>query len=985
MLIALLGIMKAGAAAVPLDPLYPAERLSLMLGDADVTIVIGQDVGSSAHRIDLTRDRQTIAAQPTSRPAVESAPDDLLFITFTSGSTGIPKGVLMTQRIFANMLVWGHGQGFAAPARTLQFAPLTFDVSLQEIYTCWTCGGSLVLIDDERRRDSAALLAFLLERRIERLFVPSIALQSLAETAAGAAVEKLALKQIIAAGEQLRLTSQLADLVARLDGCELHNQYGPSETYALTAYRMTGSPSRWPSLPPIGEAVAGARLYVLDAHGHLVPPGFPGELYAGGIVIGPGYANRAELTSERFVPAPFGGEGLLYRTGDLVRLRADGNYEFLGRNDAQLKIRGFRVEPAEIELVLTRHAAVAQAAIVADDRQRLVAYVVAAAGATMDAAVLRAHVESTLPPYMLPSAFVVLDALPLTSNGKLNKRALPMPVFTDAAAPAQLAPRTATEDQLARIWRELLGLASVGITESFFDVGGHSLLATRLTSRILATFGVTIPLKRLFETPTIAGIAAMVDASGPRTPASAIPRAPRRPDMPCSFAQERLWYLSALQQHDATYNMPGALRLRGVLDVAALAAALGDLVDRHEVLRTRLIERGGRIVQDIVPNATPDLTVSDLSDWPIGDREAQVSSRINEFARRPFDLARDLPCRFALLRCGPAEHILLIAVHHAAADGWSLGIIAREVTALYASNLSREPSMLPALPIQYADFAAWQRDWLTGENCAALRDYWKVQLAGAPMRPTLPASRPRPLRRSFRGATLPFTVNRALTERLRAAAKEHNVTLYTMLLTAYAATLHRLSGQADFVIATPTAGRSRPEIEPLVGLFVNLLPIRIRISESDTLASLIGRVRDTILDAFSHEALPFEKIVEDFAPERNLSGQTPLSEVVFALQNWPHQPLRMAGLTIVPEIYESFAAKHDLTLSMDDTIERLSGTMDYATDLFELEAVEQMITSFVDCLETVADSIDAPLLEAGTASAAIQTDDFAFNESLSDD
>jgi amino acid adenylation domain-containing protein len=983
MLVALLGILKSGAGVVPLDLSYPAERLSFMLEDAAVPLLVAKGVAPTACHarvVDLDCEQQAIARQPVSSPAAANGPEDLLYLLFTSGSTGVPNGALLPHRVIANLVAWQASQGFATPARTLQFTPISFDVSFQEIFTCWASGGALVVIDDERRRDPAALLGFLRDTRIERLFLPFVALQGLAAAALGQSDRELpsCLAQVITAGEQLRTTSALVGLFTRLGGCELHNHYGPTETHVVAAHRLPGAPSTWPSLPPIGRAISGAQLYVLDANLELVPQGVPGELFVGGVVVANGYLNRAKLAAERFTPNPLGGDGLLYRTGDLVRLRADGDYEFLGRNDAQIKIRGFRVDPAEIEAALTRHPSVAQATVVADDRQRLIAYVVATAGATVAAAALSNHIKGTLPPHMIPAEFVTLDALPLTASGKLNRRELPKPAFADAARPERQAPRTLAEQQLAEIWQEVLGVPSIGVHENFFDLGGHSLLAAQLVSRILRTFGVWLPLKKLFETSTIAEIAITLQSTAPAGPEAAIVPVRRQPQMPCSFAQERLWFASALEEAGTGYNMPGAFRLIGALDVAALGATLGEIVRRHEVLRTRLVQCDGRVMQIIEDGARPPLPLIELGPSAAGD--ARARQLIEELARHPFDLARDLPIRFTLLRQTATDHVLVVVMHHVAADGWSLGVLAREVRVLYAGYAAGKAAPLPDLPIQYADFAVWQRARLTDESCRPLREYWKKQLTGAPMRLDLPMAQPRPAMQSLRGATVAFTLGTEDTGRLRDVARHLGVTLYTVLLTAYAAMLYRLSGQDDFIIGAPTASRTRPEVESLIGFFVNVLPIRVRLSGQPTFAELALQLQGTVLDALAHEDLPFDKIVEDFAPTRTPTPQTPLSEVVFVLQNWPREPLELPGLTITAETYESFSAKHNLTLSIDETPAGLVGALEYATDLFDAAVARQMVDVYLRVAEAIIESADGQLLEPSVHIPPEHNEDFAFHE-----
>ncbi len=975
LLVALLAVAKSGAAVVPLDLSYPRARLEFMLREAAVTLLVQRDAPAfDVATVDLERDRALIEAQPETDPGVAIAADDLLYILFTSGSTGTPKGVELPHRVIANLVGWGLAGGeFAAPARTLQFTPVSFDVSFQEVFGCWASGGAVVAIDEDRRRDSALLLEFLAEARIERLFLPFVALQGLAEAASDVPADRLprALRQVVTAGEQLRSTSALTELFSRLPGCELHNHYGPTETHVITAHRLRGAPADWPALPPIGHPIAGARLYVLDAHLQPVPPGVAGELYAGGVAVACGYVNRPELTGERFIADPFEGAGVLYRTGDRVRLTRDGDYEFIGRADGQLKVRGFRVEPAEIEAALTRRADVAQAAVIADDCQRLVAYVVPAAGCTVEADAIRAALAQSLPAHMVPAALVPLEALPLTPSGKLDRARLPRPAFAEAAA-RSTPPRTATEHALAAIWCEVLGIERAGIHESFFELGGHSLLATRVISRIRTRLGASLTLKRLFESPTIAALAPAVEAAAAGREAP-IDRVPRDRPLACSAAQERLWYAASLDASGAGYNMAGALRLKGTLDVAALQAALGEIVRRHEILRTRLVERDGRLLQEI--DAAAPLRFDRLDAAPGGVRETMA-----RLAAHRFDLARELPVRFALIRCAPDDHRLVMVLHHVAADGWSLGVLAREAKALYAAHARGAASPLAGLEIQYGDFAAWQRERLAGERGQAHRDYWKRQLAGAPPWIEWPLAHRRPQAPSFRGAIESFAIDASLAARLREAARARGTTLNTLLFAAYAVLLHRLSGEDDLVIATPAANRGHPQAEPLIGLFVNLLPIRVRFGARPTFDALARELHATLIEALAREEWPFEKIVEDLAPQRSLALQAPYAQAVFALQNWPRAPLELPGLTIEEEPLEATSAKGDLALSMEEAPEGLRGSLEYALDLFDAGMARQMVQAYRDLVVALVDSPQAPVLEERRPAASAHSDDFSFEE-----
>jgi amino acid adenylation domain-containing protein len=974
MLVALLAIVKSGAAVVPLDPSYPAERLAAMLRDAAAPLVVQRGADLGARAVDLDRDRAAIDALPATVPADTAAPDDPLYILFTSGSTGVPKGAVVPHRVIANLVAWGRaGQGFAAPARTLQFTPVSFDVAFQEIFATWASGGTLVVIDDDRRRDAFALLRCLREARIERLFLPFVALQGLAEAAAEVRDDELPgrLAQVITAGEQLRTTAALVDFFRRLPACELHNHYGPTETHVITAHRLSGPPAGWPKLPPIGRALAGARLYVLDEHREPVPPGMPGELYAGGIVVALGYVNRPELTAERFVPDPFGA-GLLYRTGDRVRRRADGEFEFLGRADAQLKVRGFRVEPAEVEAWLMRHPGVAQAAVALAE-SRLVGYIVPAPGAPPDPEALRGFLREHLPEYMVPAAFAMLPRLPLTSSGKLDRRQLARIAPGEHARGERLPPRTATERVLAGLYAEVLGLPAVGRDESFFELGGHSLLAARLAARVRRALGVELPLRRLFEAPSVEALARAVEAA-PRVAGDSAPLVPvdRTGPLPLSFAQERFWFVDRLGG-GAAFNMPAAARLRGALDADALQRALDALVERHEMLRTAFVERGGVPAQLVVHGLR---VVIDRRDAVSVEEARGIAQRL---ADTPFDLAQAPLMRVALLRTAPGEHVLVIVLHHILADGWSLATLTLELAQLYAAFAAGRAAALPPLALQYGDFAAWQRGAGAQLALAPQREYWASQLAGAPASVPLPADHARTGAPSLRGGTIRFAFDAGLTGALRALARRTHTTLHATLLAAFAALLYRVSGQEDLTIGTPAGHRARPELEPLAGLFLNLLPIRIACPPQASVEALCRAVQERTLDAFAHGELPFEQIVEA-AGGRGVEGHAPLFNVMFVMQQ--AVSLTLAGLEVEALELDAVVAKYDLTLAIEEGPRGIAGGLEYAGDLFEVATAAELAGAFQDVVRAMAADPAAQIiaLPLGTAHPArtADADDFAF-------
>ncbi|HEU4562015.1 MAG TPA: condensation domain-containing protein, partial [Longimicrobium sp.] len=691
----------------------------------------------------------------------------------------------------------------------------------------------------------------------------------------------------------------LAEMREALPAAESHVLYGPTEGTILASVHPVPADGRVAG-HPIGRPLGNVRLYVCDGLGSPQPAGVPGELLIGGAGVARGYLGRAGVTAERFVPDPFGKEpgARLYRTGDRVRWRTDGTLEYLGRLDQQVKIRGFRIEPGEIEAVVRRHDGVAACAVVvredAPGDRRLVAYVVCEANA--DA--LRAHVRRSLPEYMLPAAYVFLDALPLTPNGKLDRKALPASDYA-SAEDRYVAPRTRVEDVLAGIWAEVLRLERVGVEESFFELGGHSLLATRIVSRVRERFGVELPLRALFEGPTVAEMAGRVDemrrAELPVLP-PVVPTG-RAGTLPLSFAQERLWFLDRLEPGSAVYNMPVAWRLGGVLDGAALEHALGEIVRRHEVLRTTFMEVDGSPVQAVAPFGGFTLRVDDLSGLGEADREAALGRRASEEARHPFDLSVGPLFRAALLRLGAEDHVLLLSMHHIVSDGWSMGVLFRELSALYAADREGGASPLAELPLQYADYAVWQREQLAGEVLERQLAYWRARLAAAPELLELPTDRPRPPVQTYRGATVPVNFSPELLERLRALGRSEGATLYMTLLGAFQVLLSKYAGSEDVVVGSPIAGRTRKEVEELIGFFVNTLVLRTDLSGDPSFREVLRRARGVTLGAYEHQEVPFERLVAELQPERSLS-HSPLFQVMFALQNAEGRGGDLPGLEV---------------------------------------------------------------------------------------
>ncbi|HEV3052756.1 MAG TPA: amino acid adenylation domain-containing protein, partial [Longimicrobium sp.] len=922
-IVGLLAALKAGGAYVPLDPSYPVERLREMLADSRPVALLTQAslrerVGSlNVPAVALDADADAWAGRPETPPArLGLTPEHLAYVIYTSGSTGRPKGVMVRHGSVVNLASALNSRIYAAhsaPLRVGVNAPLVFDGSVKQIVQL-LAGHALCPVPETVRRDPAALVAWLDDERVDAVdMTPSLLRLALAEGLGRDGSPRFVLVGGEAVDEELR------ERMSRVS-TRFYNVYGPTECTVDATAREIGASG---PASAIGGPLPNVATYVLDPRLLPVPVGVPGELYVGGAGLARGYLDRPGSTAERFVPDPFGGEpgARLYRTGDRVRWMADGTLEYLGRLDVQVKVRGYRIELGEIEVRLAEHPDVRESVVVAREDQpgdrRLVAYVVGAA----DTDALRAYLRHSLPDYMVPSAFVVLDRLPLTPNGKLDRKALPAPEYA-ADADRYVAPRTPTEEVLAGIWAETLRLERVGVEESFFDLGGHSLLATRVISRVREVLGVEVPLRALFEGPTVAELAGRVEEMARAGLPVVPPVVPieRTGTLPLSFAQERLWFLHQMEPDGAGYNMPWPSRLRGHLDASALERALGDLVHRHEALRTtfRPVEQGA--VQVVHPAGPAHLPVLDLTGLAPDEREREARRLAQEDAERPFDLERGPLFRATLVRLSDEEHVLLLTMHHIVSDGWSMGVLFRELFTLYESA-----SPLPPLAVQYADFAVWQRGWLQGEVLRGQLDWWREQLGGAPPALELPTDRPRPAVASSRGGSHVFRIPAETTRELRALARREGATLYMATHAALDLLLSRWSGQDDLVVGSPIAGRTQVGTEALIGFFVNTLALRIDLSGDPSFQELMGRVRETALGAYAHQDLPFERLVEEVAPERGLS-HTPLFQVMFALQNASSGALpAFAGLRREPFGSEFRTVRFDLELDLREVDDELVG------------------------------------------------------------
>ncbi len=969
MVVGLLGILKAGGAYLPLDPAYPKKRLAFMLEDAQVPVLLtrerllGRLPEHEAKTVRLDKDWEEIAREGSERnPQSGSTSENLAYVTYTSGSTGVPKGVMVEHRPVARLVKNTNYLQFHPDEVFLQLAPLSFDASTLEIWGPLLNGGRLALAPPGRL-SLAELAATIRRYEVTTLWLTAGLFHQLvdAEPAALSGVRNL-----LAGGDVLS-ASHVRQALHRLPKVCLINGYGPTENTTFTCCFVMSAASPPPEGSiPIGRPISNTRVYILDARLHPVPIGVVGELYAGGDGLARGYLNRPELTAEKFIPDPFSDEpgGRLYRTGDLARYLPDGNIEFVGRVDDQIKVRGFRVEMGEVEAVLTKHPTVRQSVMVAQEdepgEKRLVAYVVVPTAQQQEPTTseLHGYLKERLPEYMVPSAFVVLEALPLTPNGKVDRRALPAPDPSSLRVEnAYEAPRTPLEEALAGIWEEVLGLEWVGIHDDFFELGGHSLLATRVVSRLCHTFQVELSLSSLFEEPTVVQLAERIEAA--RRAAQGLPAPPpllpvsRGRRLPLSFAQQRLWFLDQLEPNSSLYNIPRAVRLAGRLNVTALERSLDEIVRRHEALRTIFAYADGSPVQVIAPApvTTAALPLVDLSELPKSEREAQTQRLATEEAQCPFDLSQGPLMRAKLLRLDDEEHVLLLTMHHIVSDGWSMEVFWRELAALYDAFANGQPSPLPELPVQYVDYAIWQRRWLAGEVLDEQLSYWKRQLADLPAL-QLPTDRPRPAVQTHRGARQELVLPKLLTEALKELSRREGVTLFMTLLAAFQVLLSRYSGQEDIAVGSPIAGRNRAEIEGLIGFFANTLVVRTDLSGDPTFKELLRRVREVALEAYDHQDVPFEKLVEELQPQRDTS-RTPLFQVMLTLQNTPGKALELPGLRLTQQELERGTAKFDLTLSMVEGPEGLRGACEYNTDLFEAATITRMLGHLQTLLEGV--------------------------------
>ena len=978
MLVGLLGILKAGGAYVPLDPYYPYERLQFMVEDSRVPVILTQASlirdnellgisslarGSNPKIICLDSEWNVIAQQSGESLHNLNSSTNLAYVIYTSGSTGQPKGVQVVHQSIVNCLYSiAQKVGFRDKDVFFSVTTISFDIAALELYLPLLIGARVVLASREEVLDGRELAQRIGSSGVTVMQATPSTWRLLLDAGWRGREEF----KILCGGEILsrRLADQLLD-----GGAEVWNLYGPTETTIWSTIAKV-EPGEGPVL--IGRPLANTQVYILDSYLQPVPVGVHGELYIGGNGLARGYFNRPELTAEKFITDLFSNEpgARLYRTGDFARYRADGNVEFLGRIDRQVKIRGHRIEIGEIESLLNQHPEVKESSVVdcedeVGSEKRLVGYVVTKEASTLSVTELRIFLGKKLPEYMVPSVFISINAIRLTPNGKVDRSALPAP---DGARPridlGLVEPRTEIEELLAQVWRELLKLEKVGMHDNFFELGGHSLLATRVVARLRSNFNIDLPLRKLFELPTIAELAEHVEymrrnQSGVEIP-SIVP-VPRDRPMPLSFAQRRLWFLQKLDSKAPAYNIPATFRIKGPLNIVVLETALREIVYRHEVLRTRIIESDGEPFQQIVSSVTLTLPIIDISHWPEAEAEAEVNRFAAEDSRQFYSLEEAPLMRAKLLHLGKDDHVLILNFHHIVCDGFSLAIFYNELATVYQALLDDKPFTLPALRVQYADYAVWQQEGLK-ESLEPQLAYWKRQLGTRSTAANLPTDHNRPAMQTYNGARVTRLLTAELTTALKELSRKEGVTLFMTLLASLDIVLSRHMGKEDIVVGSTIAGRNRPEIDGLIGFFINALAMRVDLSGNPTFQDLLKRVREVCLDAYTHQDLPFDRVVDEINPERDLS-RNPLFQIMFNMADVSQRILTLPGCKVTKVSAAEPTAKFDIVLHAPEINGSVELAMVYNADLFEESTITVLLDELSWLLSQVAEKPNSNIHE----------------------
>ncbi|QDL09668.1 non-ribosomal peptide synthetase [Brasilonema octagenarum UFV-E1] len=980
MVVGMLGILKAGGGYVPLDPTYPKERLSFMLSDSQVQVLLTQQKfveefsESGVKTVCLDRDWEAISRQSQENPTSDVTPENLAYVIYTSGSTGTPKGVAVPHRAVNRLVCNTNYVQFTASDRIAQASNASFDAATFEIWGSLLHGARLVVIPQNVVLSPEDFAASIHEQKISVLFLTTALFNQLASIVPHVFKD---LRYLLFGGEAVDPKSVQAVLRNGLPQRLLH-VYGPTESTTFSCWYLVQNVPEGATNLPIGRPISNTQIYILNSKLQPVSIGTPGELYIGGDGLARGYLNRPDLTEEKFIPNPFG-NSKLYKTGDLGRYLPNGNIEFLGRVDHQVKIRGFRIELLEIEAVLSQHPDVSQAVVIVREDipgdKRLVAYIVLnqkleampAAGFAY-ATTLKSFLEEKLPNYMVPAAFVILDSLPLTPNGKVDRRNLPAPDRTRPDLEATfVAPRNPIEEKLAVIWAELLGLEQIGVNDNFFHLGGHSLIATQMLSRVREVLPVELSFHQIFENPTIESLAQLIEQGQKEEQwqRPAIERIPHEGLLPVSFAQERVYFIQQLAPENSAYQFQATMRFRGRLDVTVLQQCLNEIVQRHEIFRTTYPAINGRLFQVINPHQPISFTVIDLQSFPESEQEAEAQKLVEAEVQQPFDMNQLPLVRWVLLKLSDQEHLLIHIEHHMAHDGWSFNVFLGELVELYQAFCAGKPSPLNEPRLQFADFAHWQREWVKTAAAQAQLAYWQQKLSGSSPLLELPLDRPRPTEQTYQGDQIRMELPIDLCGSLRVLSRREGVTLFMTMLAAFLVMLHRYTGQDDICVGTAVANRRMHEIEKLIGMIVNNLVLRTDLSGNPTFRELLGRVRQVTMEAYANEDLPFDKVVEVLKPIRNLS-HNPLFQVMFSFHDSPMPDLSLPGLDIsLHEPISNKSAKFDLDFLVIPRFEQsvqngaktgakgITLVLEYNSDLFDAATIQQMLEQYQKLLEEI--------------------------------
>jgi amino acid adenylation domain-containing protein len=983
--VGILGILKAGGVYVPLDAGYPEERLAFMIEDSQPLVVVTDKripnrlpPSYKGRIVVLKEEWNTIAEESTENLKAAILPENAIYVIYTSGSSGKPKGVVVTHyNVIRLIQQTNHWFKFSHLDVWTLFHSYAFDFSVWELWGALLYGGRLVVVPYWISRSTEDYWKLLAKEKVTVLNqTPSAFRQLMQVDEAIGDGPGLSIRVVIFGGEALEFQSLRAWMNRHAEQHALVNMYGITETTVHVTYHpiMLEEVNAEDTRSRIGMRIPDLKLYVLDEQMHLVPAGMRGELYVGGGGLARGYLHRPDLTAERFVPSPYETGARLYRTGDQVSQSRDGSLEYFGRLDQQIKIRGFRVEPGEIEAALAHHAGVRQVVVVAKDNsvtgRFLVAYVVKHADwEALDSQVLRNYLKESLPDYMVPAVVMILESFPLTANGKVDRRRLPEPEHPNREHNAGNV-HGMEEEILSGIFADVLGLPAVGTQANFFELGGHSLLATQLVSRIRSVFGVDLPLLALFESPTVRGLAANLRQGTVRALNSGqeIIHVKRDGDLPLSYAQQRIWFLDQLRPGNTAYNLTFGLRLNGELNKEALHKSLREIIARHEVLRTGFPAHDGQPVQQIFPDIEWAVENVDLTRL----QEADVEEKIRQLKELELQQGFDLSCppliRVKCLELNGVTYVLLVTIHHIVSDGWSLGILIHEFTRLYGAYCKGEVSPLSELPIQYADFAVWQRKWLSAEVLEEQLAYWRAQLKGMTIL-ELPGAKSRSS--DYRRGILQFELARPLADKLKETSRNEDVTLFMTLLAIFNVLLFRYTRKADLALGMDIANRTRIETEGLIGFFVNQLVLRTDLSGNPSFRELLRRVRKTTLDAYRHQDLPFERVVQELHPQRDLS-HAPLFRTKMIFLNLPHESLALDGLKVSVEPIESDSTKLDLTLSLREASSGIAGRLEYNASLFEPATMENLATHFEGIARQIAENVHIGIDDVSLISQAEQ-------------